>query len=321
MRAVVRDRYGSPEVLRLEEVPTPVPGDHEVLVKVEASSINTADLDNLRGRPRVARVGTGLVRPRWRIPGLDVAGTVESVGDGVTRLRRGDAVWADMFSHGQGAFAEYVCAREGAFHPRPSGIDAAQAATVPHSGVLALQAMRSNGPIEAGQRVLINGGGGCVGPFAIQIAKSSGAEVTAVDHGGKLELMRAVGADQVVDYAREDITRSDRRFDLVVDIAATRSVLTFKPILKETGRYVQIARSPSGFLQAALMGPLVGGSRKMGVFGWRPNSAQDLASLGRLLETGRIKPEIDRAYLLEEVPDAIGRLAAGHARGKIVITV
>lgn len=321
MKAIVRDRYGSVEVLRLEEVPTPIPGEDEVLVRVHAASVNTADLDHLLGRPRVARLGTGLLRPRWRVPGLDMAGVVESVGAMVTRLRPGDEVWADMFSHGHGAFAEYVCAPEEAFTPKPGGIGFAQAATVPHSASLALQALRSKAPIEPGQRLLVNGGGGCVGPFAIQIAKTSGAEVTGVDHGTKFDLMKAAGADHLVDYTMEDVTRSERRFDFIVDIAADRSVFPFKRILDQRGSYVQIARSVGGFFQAALFGAMFGGTRRMGVFMWVPNSADDLAELGRLLEEGRVTPVIDRTYPLVDVPAAMRRLADGQARGKIVITI
>lgn len=320
MRAIVRDRYGPPDVLRFEELAKPAPQDGEVLVRIRSSSINTADLEHLRGKPLIARVGTGLYRPRATIPGFDLAGEVESVGRGSTRFAPGDRVWADMFSSGSGAFAEYVCAPEMAFEPLPPGISFEHAATVPHSALLALQALRSRGPIRPGDAVLVNGAGGCVGPFAIQIARSCGAEVTGVDHGGKLELMRSVGADHVIDYNREDFAENARRYDLILDIAANRSVFAIKRSLTPTGAYVQIARTLSGFFQAAVFGALFGGSRKMGVFMWVPNKAEDLAFLGRLIETGEIIPAIDRTYTLSQVPDAVRYLERGDALGKLVVT-
>lgn len=319
MKAISRDRYGPPDVLALVEVPTPEPGEGEALVRVEAASLNTADLDYLLGRPRIARLGTGLRRPRWAIPGLDVAGTVEAVGPGVTRLRPGDEVLADLFSSGHGAFAEYVCAREEVFAPKPATVPFAHAATIPHSAVLALQALRSRGGFAPDQRVLVNGGGGCVGPFAIQIAKTSGAEVTAVDIGDNFEMMRAAGADHLVDYTKEDVTRGSRRFDVIVDIAARRPVLAFKRILDDHGRYVQIARTLGGFFSAVLLGALFGGNRRMGGFMWVPNDKDDLAHLGRLLEEGRLTPVIDRIVGLAEVPEALHDLADGRLRGKVVV--
>jgi len=321
MRAVVRDRYGSPaEVVSLAEVERPVPRDGEVLVRVRAASVNTADLEHLRGRPLVTRVGIGLFSPRQRIPGIDVAGVVETVGKGVTRFRPGDRVWADMFPHGFATFADYVCAPERGFEPMPA-IPFEQAATVPHSGVLALQSLTARGPIEPGQRVLINGAGGCVGPFAIQIAKSFGAEVTGVDHTDKLELMRTAGADHVVDYTAEDVTRGAERYDVILNIAARRSVFAFRRILNPGGSYTLIARNLGGFFGAALFGLFAGGGRRMGVFNWVPSRPADLARLGGLIETGKVTPVIDRSYPLEQAPDAIRYAADGRARGKVVLTV
>lgn len=202
MKAIVRNKYGSPDVLELKEIDKPVPGDDEVLVKVHAASINMADLDYLRGRPVVARLGTGLGKPRTNGVGLDVAGRVEEIGKNVTKFRPGDEVWADLFSFGHGSFAEYVCAPEKAFSLKPPGVTFDEAATVPHSGVLALQGLRGKRQIQPGQKVLINGAGGCVGPFAVQIARSFGAEVTGVDHTGKLDMLRSIGADHVIDYTQ-----------------------------------------------------------------------------------------------------------------------
>lgn len=214
MKAIVRDKYGSPDVLEQREIDKPVPGDDRVLVKVHASSLNMADLDYLRGRPVITRVGTGLREPRTRGVGLDMAGRVEAIGQNVTKFQPGDAVWADLFAFGHDAFSEYVCAPEKAFALKPAGLTFEQAATVPHSAVLALQGLRGKRQIQSGQKVLVNGAGGCVGPFAVQIAKSFGAEVTGVDHTGKLDMMRSIGADHVVDYTQEDFTKNGRRYDL-----------------------------------------------------------------------------------------------------------
>ncbi len=322
MKAIVRDRYGSTDVLGLEEVDKPLPGDDQVLVAVRASSLNTADLDYLRGRPFLARIGTGLRRPTHRVPGLDMAGVVEAVGSRVTSLRPGDEVWADMFDRGHGAFAEFVCAGEGAFKPKPAGMTFEQAATMPHSAVLASQALRSGRPIRPGDTVLIIGAGGCVGPFAIQIAKSFGAEVTGVDHGGKLELMKTAGADHVIDYTREDVIRNGQRYDLILDIAAQRSVLRYRRSLTPSGRYVLVAANLAGFFTAFALGGLVSiaGSKRMGVFMWKPNDRGDLEYLARLFDQGKLLPIIDRSVGLSEVPDALRYMEDGQSRGKIVIT-
>jgi NADPH:quinone reductase-like Zn-dependent oxidoreductase len=322
MKAIVRDRYGSPDVVHMGEIDTPAPGDDQVLVRVHAASLNTADSDLLRGRPRVARLGTGLRRPKTRRVGLDVAGRVEAVGRTVTALRPGDEVWADLFAFGHGSFAEYVCAPATAFAPKPTSTTFEEAATVPHSGVLALQGLMGKGPIRPGERVLINGAGGCVGPFAVQIAKSYGAEVTGVDHTGKLDMLRAIGADHIIDYTREDFTRNGQRYDLILDIAASRSILHYRRALSADGRYVLIARSLGGFLQAVLLGACISlaSSKRMGAFTWVPNKREDLDLLNELLEARRIKPLIDRRYGLEEVPQALRHLEQGRARGKLVVT-
>lgn len=321
MRAIVKDRYGPPDVLYVDELDVPIPGDDQVLVKVQAASLNTADSDHLRGLPPIARLGTGLRRPKSRRIGLDVAGRVEAVGRAVTGLRPGDEVWADLFEVGHGSFAEYVCAPAAAFSPKPVTATFEVAATVPHSGVLALQGLRGKGPVEAGQKVLINGAGGCVGPFAVQIARSFGAEVTAVDHTEKLDLLRAVGADHVVDYTQEDFTENGHRYDLILDIAATRSILRFRRSLSPDGRYVLIARSLAGFFGALVLGAWISltGRKRMGTFMWRPNHRNDLDLLRDLLDSGRVRPLIDRRYRLEDVPDALRYLEAGQARGKLIV--
>ena len=293
-----------------------------MVVKVHAASVNTADLDYLRGRPAAARVVSGLRRPRSGRLGLDVAGRVEAVGRDVTMLRVGVDVWADLFDYGQGAFAEYVCAPEKAFTPMPTGVTFEQAATVPHSGVLALQGLLGKGDINPGEKVLINGAGGCVGPFAIQFAKSFGAEVTGVDHGGKFDLMRSAGADDVIDYTKEDFTANGRRYDLILDIVDEHSVLYYRKSLVPGGRYVLIARTLSGFVQAFMVGAGVSlaGRKRMGIFMWKANNRPDLELIKALLENGKVTPIIDRRYQLSEVPEALRYVEGGHARGKVIIS-
>ncbi|GAA4698544.1 NAD(P)-dependent alcohol dehydrogenase [Promicromonospora umidemergens] len=321
MRAVVRDEYGPVDVLRVAALARPVPGPGEVVVQVGAASLNMGDLDHVLGRPRLARIGTGLFRPSHSRVGVDVAGTVEETGPDVTGLRPGDRVWADLFEVGHGALADLVTAPASALTPLPDTVPFDVAATVPHSGSLALQGLRAAGPIRPGERVLVNGAGGCVGPFAVQIAKARGAVVTAVDHGDKLDLLRELGADEVIDYTREDFTRGDRQFDVVLDIADTRSVAALRRALAPGGRYALIARRLGSFAEKALLGPVVGrltGTR-IGVFPWRPNQASDLDELAGLLVAGDVVPRIDRRYGLDEAVEAFRRLESGQARGKVLV--
>jgi NADPH:quinone reductase-like Zn-dependent oxidoreductase len=309
------------DILRVSTVEDPVPGPGEVVVRVAAASLNMADLDHLLGVPRLARLGTGLVRPANRGVGVDVAGTVEEVGPDVTGLRQGDRVWADLFDLGHGALADRVRVPASALSPLPDALSFDVAATVPHSGTLALQSLRATEPIQPGERVLVNGAGGCVGPFAVQMAKARGAVVTAVDHGGKLDLLRELGADEVIDYTREDFVRGDRRFDVVLDIADTRSLAALRRSLAPGGRYVLIARRISSFAEKALLGPVVGrltGTR-MSAFFWRPNQRADLDELARLLVAGDVLPRIDRRYGLDDTVEAFRHLESGAARGKILV--
>jgi NADPH:quinone reductase-like Zn-dependent oxidoreductase len=250
-----------------------------------------------------------------------MAGTVEAVGRNVTQFGPGDDVWADLFPLGGGSFAEYVAGPQTAFVLRPPGFAFEDAAAVPHSGLLALQALRSWGGVKSGQRVLVNGGGGCVGPFVIQLAKSFGTEVTGVDEIGKLDLMRAAGADHVIDYTQENFTKRKGGYDFIVDIAANRWVPANRRALASKGTYVQIARSLSGFFGAVAIGGLVTlvSDRRMGIFMWEPNKRRDLEFLAGLLEDGALKPIIDRSYPLASVPDALRYQESGSARGKLVI--
>ena len=324
MKAIVRYQYGSPDVIELREIDKPVVKDLGVLVRVLAASLNAADLDYLYGRPLIARVGTGLRKPRNHGLGLDVAGRVETVGRDVTQLRPGDEVFGDMTQHGLGAFAEYVCAPASAFALKPARMTFEEAATVPQSAVLALQALRGKRGIQPGDRVLINGAGGSVGPFAIQIAKYLGAEVTGVDSTDKLSLLRSIGADHVIDYTREDFTRNGQRYDRIVDVVARRSIFDCRRALRPEGVYVMVGGSTPRLVQVAFLGPLISltGTKKLGVmWWWRPFKQEDIAFLKELIEAGRVTPVIDRRYPLVEVPEALRYLEGGHARGKVVITV
>jgi len=324
MRAIVRYQYGSPNVIEVREIDRPVVKDLGVLVRVQAASLNAADLDYLYGRPLIARLGTGLRKPRNHGLGLDVAGQVETVGRAVTQLRPGDEVFGDMTQHGFGAFAEYVCAPASAFALKPARMTFEEAATVPQSAVLALQALRGKRGIQAGDRVLINGAGGSVGPFAVQIAKYFGAEVTGVDSTDKLSMLRSIGADHVIDYTREDFTRNGQRYDRIVDVVARRSIFDCRRALRPEGVYVMVGGSTPRLVQVAFLGPLISltGTKKLGVmWWWRPFKQEDIAFLKELIEAGRVTPVIDRRYPLVEVPEALRYLEGGHARGKVVITV
>jgi len=310
-------------VLELRDVDVPDVGDGDVLVRVRASSLNAADLDYLRGSPLLTRMGTGLRRPRNRGLGLDAAGTVETVGPGVTRFRPGDAVFGDLTAFGYGAFAEYACAPERAWAPTPAGVTFEVAATIPQAAILALQGLRGGRSIGPGSRVLVNGASGNVGPFAVQISKSLGAHVTGVCRTGKVDFVRALGADDVVDYTREDVTRSGRRFDWILDVHGSRSLLAWRRALAPGGRYVMAGGRTPRIFEALLLGPLISlaGGRRLGLLlWWKPFDPAGVTQLSRLLETGAIAPAIDRTFPLAEVPDALRYLAAGRARGKVVIT-
>ena len=319
----MRSEYGSSDVLHFEEVAIPVPKDDEVLVRVRASSVNMADVDYLLGRPKFARLGTGLRVPKNRGLGLDVAGVVEVVGENATRFRPGDEVFGDLTEHGFGAFAEYACASEAAFAPKPNGLTFEAAAAVPQAGVLALQGVRSKRPIQPGQRVLINGAGGNIGPFAVQIAKSSGAEVTGVDSADKLDMLRSIGADHVIDYAKLDYTATGQQYDRILDVAAYRPISESRRALRPRGVYVAVPGSIAGVLRAAVVGPLTSmvDSRTMGMHTWKPFDQKDVSYLTQLLESGDVVPVIDRTYPLSHVREALVYQDEGHARGKLVVTM
>ena len=324
MKALVHDRYGPPgDVLRWEELDTPVPTGDEVLVRVDAASLNAADLDYLYGRPAPLRAVTGIRAPRERRLGVDVAGTIEAVGESVTRLRIGDRVFADLFSSGMGSFADYVCAPEKAFLAIPATMPAEDAATLPHAAVLALQGVRAGRPPRAGERLLINGASGNVGPFAIQIAKSLGMHVTGVSSTAKMDFVRSIGADEVLDYTRDDYTRLDRRWDRIVDVAAHRSLFRVRGSLTPDGVYTWIGGTSATLAQALLFGVATGvaGGRRIGfTFGWKPFNPPDVATLLSMYESGAVRPVIDRRMPLDLAIEALRYMDDGHARGKVVLT-
>ena len=325
MKAFVHHEYGSPDVLRLEDVPKPVPGDDEILVRVRAAAANPLDWHLIEGAPYVARLlAMGALAPEIQRVGVDFAGTVESVGRNVTRFKPGD----DVFGGKTGAFAEYVCvSADGAIVLKPAGVTFEQAASVPVAAVTALQGLRDKGRLQPGQTVLINGASGGVGTFAVQIARSLGADVTGVCSTRNVDLVRSLGADGVIDYTKEDFTRSGRRYDLILDNVGNHSFLACRRALKPKGTYVLIG---GGSLDDdRWMGPIVHvikGSmlslfvrERMGMMLSDLNT-EDLTLLGELIEAGKVTPVIDRRYPFREVPDAIRYLERGHARGKVIIT-
>lgn len=316
MKAMLRTQYGPPEVLSLQEVDKPVPGAGQVLIRVHAASINASDTEGLQGKPLYARID-GPFRPRTKILGSDVAGTVEAVGKGVEHFRPGDEVFGDTLYHGAGAFAEYVCVKESApLVIKPPELSFEQAATLPQAAVIALQAIPKR--VQSGDRVLVNGAGGGAGTFAIQLAKAAGAEVTGVDNEWKQEHMRTQGADRVIDYDRQDYTQDRDRYDLILDLACHRSIFAIRRVLAAKGRYAVVGGSVAGLLQAAVLGPLMGKGR-FGVLIVKPNKG-DLERAAALVGEGRLRPIIDRVFPLQEVAQALAFLERGQARGKVVIT-
>jgi NADPH:quinone reductase-like Zn-dependent oxidoreductase len=326
MKAAVQDRYGPPDVVRLRDIDRPVPADDQVLVRVRAASVNRADLDGLGPRPGFVRLFVGLRAPRNHGVGLDVAGVVESVGAGVTRFRPGDEVFGDMFAFRHGAFAEYVCAREKAFELMPTGMSFEDAATFPHSAVLALQGLRlRNGRTpRAGDKVLIDGASGNVGPFAVQIAKSMGAEVTGVCSTDKVEFVRSLGADHVIDYKKVDYTSTGERYDWIVDTDSHHSILRVRRALRPKGVYVTLGGTSLPILSALILGSLISlaSDRWTGLLiWWKPFHAPDVATLKELIAGGKVKPVIDRRFRLDEVVDALRYVDEGRPKGKVVITM
>ena len=322
MKAIVYTKYGTPDVLHLKEVEKPTPRENEVLVKIQASSVNAADWHLLTADIFLVRLNMGLLKPKNMILGCDIAGLVEAVGKDVRQFKPGDAVFGDVFGHNFGGFAEYVVAAEGDLALKPDNLSFEEAAAVPLAAKTALQGLRDLGHIQAGQKVLINGASGGVGTFAVQIAKYFGAEVTAVCSTRNLDLARTLGASYVIDYAKEDFTKNGQQYDLILAANGYHPISDYKHALSPKGIYVMTGGSIAQLFEVMLQGP--GMSKKdgqqLGALTLKPNP-KDLPLLKELLETGKVIPIIDRRYLLSDVPDALRYFGEGHARGKVVIAV
>ena len=323
MKAIVYSKYGGPDVLEFKDIDKPVPGAGEVLVRVHAAALNAYDWHLLTADIFLVRLmGGGLFKPKTRVPGADIAGRVEAVGPNAGRFQPGDAVFGDIAGSGGGGLAEFARARERALAPMPAGLSFEEAAAAPMAALTALQALRDKGRIQAGKKVLINGASGGVGTFAVQIAKTFGADVTAVCSPGNMDQARSLGADHVIDYTREDFTRRAERYDLILAANGYHPISAYKRALAPGGVYVMAGGAPAQMLQAALLGPWLSifGGKKMGMVSAKA-SEKDLITIGELLETRRIVSAIDRRYPLEEAREAFRYFGEGHARGKVIITV
>lgn len=323
MKAIVQDAYGSPNALKLENVDEPIPQDDEVLVRVHASSVNPYDWHLMRGKPYLARTQVGLLRPKHPIPGADMAGRVEGVGKDVTEFRPGDEVFSEA---GSGAFAEFVCVRTDRLALKPSNVSFELAAAVPMAGLTALQGLRDKGQLRSGDTVLVNGASGGVGTFAVQIAKSLGARVTAVTSTKNVDLVMSIGADDVVDYTKEDFTTGAHQYDVILDIIGNHPLSHAKRALARDGTFVAVGKNdmgdwlgPLSLLASLFLTSAVGRHKMVPLLA--KVKQEDLEALAGLLESGEIAPVIDRQYELANVADAIRYIEEGHARGKVVISV
>jgi len=321
VKAIVHRSYGSPDVLRCEEIETPVPGSNEILIAVRAASVNPLDAHFMRGEPSIFRIAIGLRKPKNPRLGVDVAGRVEAVGNDVTRLKPGD----EVFGVARGAIAEYVCGSASRFATKPQNVTFAQAASVPVAGCTALEGLSKRAKIHPGQKVVINGASGGVGTFAVQIAKTLGAHVTGVCSTRNVQLVRSIGADDVIDYTREDFTENVAGYDVLVDCVGNRSLSACRRVLKKDGIYIGIGAYGDSLTRllvrlssAVVMSAFV--SQNFLPFSAKA-TAEDLAEISGLMEKGKVTPVIEKEYSLAEAPDAIRHLETGHARGKVVITV
>ncbi|WP_419887492.1 NAD(P)-dependent alcohol dehydrogenase [Neobacillus niacini] len=322
MKAIVYKKYGPPDVLKVTEVEKPIPKENQVLIKIHASSVNFGNHVLLKGEPFLARFAFGLFKPKYSIPGGDIAGTVEAVGKAVTQYQPGDEVFGDLSGCGWGGFAEYAAVPEKSLALKPANLTFEEAAAVPMAGVTALQSLRDKGKIQPGQKVLINGASGGVGTFAEQIAKSFGAEVTGVCSTRNVDILQALGADHIIDYSKEKFTANNQQYDLILGVNGHQPLSDYKRALKDNGIFVHVGGSEAQMYQAMTMGLWISktSKKKMGSFLQRPNQ-HDLIYLKELLEAGKVKPVIDRQYRLEDLPEAFRYFEKGHAQGKVVITI
>ncbi|MFC2079182.1 NAD(P)-dependent alcohol dehydrogenase [Candidatus Bipolaricaulota bacterium] len=322
MKAIVYTKYGSPAVLRFEDVDKPFPKDNEVLIRIHAACVNYATSAYVRGKPRALRTIYGLVGPKHRIPGSDVAGRVEAVGKDVAQLNPGDEVFGDLAECGFGAFAEFACAPEDQLALKPSNATFEEAASVPQAGLVALQGLRHKGRIESGQRVLICGASGGIGTFAVQIAKSFGADVTGVCSTRNVELVYSLGADHVIDYTQQDFAASGQQYDLILATVGYRSIRDYERALTPTGRYVMSGGSMKQIMEASLRGPSLskaGGKQLCSVS--HKTSQDDLRFMKGLIEAGQVRPVVDRSFPLSEAADALRYYETRKSQGKVVITM
>ena len=321
MKAIVMERYGTPDVLEQRDVAKPTPKAHEVLVRVHATSVNDWDWEMLRGTTFITRILNGLFTPKVRIIGCDIAGRVEAVGKNVKAFQPDDEVYGDLSGSGFGAFAEYACAPEAALAQKPPRMTFEQAAAIPQAGMLAVQGLIDLGRLRSGQKLLLNGAGGGVGTFALQIAKLYDVEVTVVDKACKLDMLRAMGADYVIDYLKEDFTRHGKRYDLILDVKTNRSPFAFARALNPTGTYVTVGGSIPRLLQALVLSPLISrlSDKHLRIVGLKQN--KDLAYMNELFEAGNLVPVIDGPYKLADLPEAIRLFGTGDHKGKIIVTM
>ena len=324
MKAIVNQEYGLPDVLKFEEVEKPTPKDNEVLIKIYAASVNTGEFYFLTGKPFLVRLSPGgLLKPKITILGGDVAGRVEAVGVNVKQFQPGDDVFGDISESGMGAFAEYVSAPENVLTKKPASLSFEEAAAIPTSGVTALQGIRDSGEIQPGQKVLIVGASGGVGTYAVQIAKYFRAEVTAVCSTGKIELVRSIGADHIIDYTQEDFTQSGQQFDLIIAVNGYHSISDYKGALNPEGIYVCIGGKMKQIFASLILGPLLSkkGGKQIRNMGSVKINQNDLVVMKELFEAGKVIPVIDRRYPLSETAEAFRFFGEGHAKGKVIITV
>ncbi len=321
MKAVVMERYGTPDVLELRDVATPTPKAHEVLVRVLAASVNDWDWGMLRGTSFLIRILNGLFAPKVRIIGCDIAGRVEAVGGDVKAFQPGDEVYGDLSVSGFGAFAEYACALEAGLAHKPPRMTFEQAAAIPQAGMLAVQGLIDVGAIRSGQKLLLNGAGGGVGTLALQIAKLYDVEVTVVDKAAKLHMLRAMGADHVVDYLKEDFTKGGKCYDLILDVKTNRSPFAYARALNPNGTYVTVGGSIPRLLQALVLSPVILrlSNKHVRMVGLKQN--KDLVYMNQLFEAGKLVPVIDRAYKLADLTEAFRLFGTGDQKGKIIVTM
>lgn len=322
MKAIVCNKYGSPDVLELKEVEKPIPTENQVLVKIHAASLNFSNLVLLKGKPFLSRLAFGLLKPKFSIPGGDIAGIVEAAGKNAQQFQPGDEVFGDLSSFGWGGFAEYVAVSENALALKPANISFEEAAALPMAGVTALQGLRDEGKIKSGQKVLIYGASGGVGTFAVQIAKSFGAEVTGVCSSRNIDILQSLGADHVIDYTKDDFTQKAERYDLILGVNGSNQLSTYKRLLKPNGIFVNTGSSEAQLFQTLVLGPIISmtGNKKISNLLHRTNQ-KDLNDMKELLEAGQVRSVIDRRYKLRDISEAFNYFQEGHAQGKVVLNV